>query len=116
MLQPDGKSGALMILFKAFQSISGLSITAFTPCIISVMLCGGIFVAIPTAIPVVPFASNIGMREGRTFGSFSDPSKLSTKSTVLDSISAKTFAVIFCNLDSVYLIAAGPSSKLPKLP
>ena len=32
-------------------------------------LCGGMLVAIPTAMPVVPFTSRFGMRAGRTTGS-----------------------------------------------
>ena len=37
-------------------------------------LCGGILVAIPTAIPSEPFTSRLGNLEGRTEGSLSDPS------------------------------------------
>ncbi len=41
---------------------------------ISVRLCGGIFVAIPTAIPDEPFTNNAGTFVGRTFGSFNESS------------------------------------------
>ncbi len=37
-------------------------------------LCGGMFVAMPTAIPVDPFTSRFGNRAGRTSGSCSSPS------------------------------------------
>ena len=37
----------------------------------SVKLCGGIFVAIPTAIPEEPFINNVGIFEGKTVGSCS---------------------------------------------
>ena len=40
----------------------------------SVMLCGGILVAIPTAIPEEPFTSRLGKRDGNTSGSCSEPS------------------------------------------
>jgi hypothetical protein len=37
-------------------------------------LCGGMFVAIPTAIPEVPLTSRLGNRAGRTSGSCWDSS------------------------------------------
>ena len=37
-------------------------------------LCGGIFVAIPTAIPVEPFTNKFGYLDGNTCGSRSEPS------------------------------------------
>ena len=40
----------------------------------SVKLCGGIFVAIPTAIPDEPFTSKFGILVGRTSGISSVPS------------------------------------------
>ena len=46
------------------------------------MLCGGISVAIPTAMPVAPLSSTLGTREGSTSGSFNVPSKLLPQSTV----------------------------------
>jgi len=50
--------------------MSGLSIKASIASAISRKLCGGIFVAIPTAIPLEPFISRFGMAEGKTLGSF----------------------------------------------
>ena len=48
---------------------------AIIPSHTSFRLCGGILVAIPTAIPVAPFKSRLGSLAGRTVGS----SKLSSK-------------------------------------
>ena len=39
-------------------------------------LCGGMFVAMPTAIPGEPLASRFGKRAGSTTGSVTEPSKL----------------------------------------
>ena len=39
-------------------------------------LWGGIFVAIPTAIPEAPFTSRLGILVGKTEGSVSESSKL----------------------------------------
>ena len=55
---------------------------------ISVRLCGGMLVAMPTAIPLEPFTSRLGMRVGSTTGSTVVSSKLATKSTVSLSMSA----------------------------
>ncbi len=52
--------------------ISGLAITAFKASIISPRLCGGILVAIPTAIPEDPLMSKLGTFVGRTAGSFKE--------------------------------------------
>ena len=49
---------------------SGSSITQQTPSIASTMLWGGIFVAMPTAIPVEPLISRFGSLDGKTVGSF----------------------------------------------
>ena len=48
---------------------SGLSMTIFMASMVSPKLWGGIFVAIPTAIPVEPFTSKLGKRQGRAVGS-----------------------------------------------
>jgi hypothetical protein len=37
-------------------------------------LCGGMLVAIPTAMPMEPFARTFGQRDGRLAGSSSSPS------------------------------------------
>jgi hypothetical protein len=54
--------------------MSGSSIMAMIPSITSPMWCGGMFVAIPTAIPEEPLTSRLGKRAGRTDGSFLDSS------------------------------------------
>ena len=48
---------------------SGLSIISFTASMVSPRLCGGILVAIPTAIPVAPLTRRLGKRAGKTKGS-----------------------------------------------
>ena len=74
-------------------------------------------VAIPTAIPVVPFTRRFGNLLGRTVGSFSVSSKLGMKSTVSLPISASISIDILLSLASVYRMAAAPSpSTEPKLP
>jgi len=67
---PIGKSGPLIYLCSSNISKSGLSISAITALQISVKLCGGILVAIPTAIPEEPLISRLGIRAGNTSGSF----------------------------------------------
>ena len=74
-------------------------------------------VAIPTAIPVVPFTKRLGNLAGNTVGSFSVSSKFGAKSTVSLLISASISIAIFESLASVYLMAAAPSpSTEPKFP
>ena len=53
-------------------------------------LCGGILVAMPTAMPSVPFTSRLGKRQGRTSGSRAVPSKLGFQSTVDLSMSVRS--------------------------
>ena len=87
------------------------------PFITSVRLCGGMLVAIPTAIPEAPLINKFGILFGKTVGSFKLSSKFNCRSTVSLSISANRSSEIFCILASVYLIAAGLSpSTDPKLP
>ena len=66
------------------------------------------FVAIPTAIPVVPFTKIFGNLEGKTTGSFVDSSKFGIKSTVFLLIFLSNSKEIFESLDSVYRMAAAP--------
>ena len=69
-MPPVGKSGA----FTIFMSFSGLrvgsSMSAMQPSTISVRLCGGILVAMPTAIPLEPLISRFGRqrRQDRRLG------------------------------------------------
>ena len=64
-----GKSGPGINSVSSSIVISGLSIMAMIPSMTSPRLWGGIFVAIPTAIPEDPFTSRLGIFEGRTAGS-----------------------------------------------
>ena len=64
-----------MYVISSSIEISGLSINATIPSTTSPRLCGGIFVAIPTAIPFAPFSNKFGSLAGNTTGS----SKLSSK-------------------------------------
>ena len=118
---PVGKSGP----FKTPRISSMLvctpkilsSIIFSTAPITSRRLCGGILVAIPTAIPVVPFTKRFGKRDGKTTGSFSVSSKFGAKSTVSLLMSASISIAIFDSLASVYRIAAAPSPSMdPKFP
>ncbi len=92
MVPPDGKSGAGMIWSSARNRSSRdavrRSITAITPSMTSRMLCGGMLVAMPTAMPVDPFTSRFGKGVGRTTGSSVVSSKFGRKSTVSFSRSA----------------------------
>ena len=57
------------------------------PLTISRRLWGGMFVAMPTAIPWLPLTSRFGKRLGRTWGSFLVSSKLGSQSMVSFSMS-----------------------------
>ena len=73
--------------------------------------------AMPTAMPEVPFTRRLGTRVGRTVGSWKEPSKLGTKSTVSFSMSLRNSSARAVSLTSVYLMAAGGSpSRDPKFP
>ena len=74
MMPPVGKSGPLMCFIRPFTSIDVSSMNATAASIVSRRLCGGMFVAIPTAIPDEPFTSRFGKRAGRTCGSWRDSS------------------------------------------
>ena len=54
--------------------MSGLSMKAIVAAIVSRRLCGGMFVAMPTAMPDEPLTSRFGKRAGSTGGSRSEPS------------------------------------------
>ena len=56
------------------MSSGGSSIIATTASIVSPRWCGGMFVAIPTAMPAEPFTSRFGSRVGSTDGSLVEPS------------------------------------------
>jgi len=87
IIAPVGKSGPFTILHKSSIEHSGSSMILTAASMVSPRLCGGIEVAIPTAIPLEPFTSRFGNLDGRTTGSFSSPSKFGMKSTVSLSMS-----------------------------
>ena len=68
-MAPVGKSGAFIyaLILNGYIIIFDIAIVASTT---SVRLCGGIFVAIPTAIPDVPLINKFGILFGKTVGSF----------------------------------------------
>ncbi|MNT48731.1 hypothetical protein D3C72_1855280 [compost metagenome] len=74
MMPAVGKSGAGISSINSSIVHSGLRSTCSAPSMTSVMLCGGMFVAMPTAIPDEPLISRFGIRVGKTVGSFSLPS------------------------------------------
>ena len=77
---PVGKSGAGTISKSCSVLTISLDIRPLANVTHAVMssrkLCGGMLVAIPTAIPAAPFNSNTGTRAGSTTGSKLDPSKV----------------------------------------
>ncbi len=74
MIPAVGKSGAGTMAMSSSMSIAGLPRTAMQASTTSFRLCGGMFVAIPTAMPEEPFTSRFGSRAGRMRGSDSLPS------------------------------------------
>ena len=66
--------------------------SARAPLTTSVKLCGGMCVAIPTAIPFAPFMRRFGATEGNTTGSWVESSKFGMKSTVSFSISSRSLS------------------------
>ena len=101
MYAPVGKSGALIYSMSPSVSISGLSMYAQHPSMTSLRLCVGMFVAIPTAMPLPPFTRRLGIFVGITVGSCSESSKLLTISTVFFSRSSIICSPIFDSLHSV---------------
>ena len=74
MMPAVGKSGAGTSSISSSIVVSGLASSARQAPITSVRLCGGMLVAIPTAIPDEPLTSRLGSRDGSTVGSCSLPS------------------------------------------
>ena len=87
MMPLVGKSGPLMYSIRSASSASGLSRMQMQASMTSRRLCGGMFVAMPTAMPAEPLTSRFGKREGSTRGSFLDSSKFGSQSTVSFSMS-----------------------------
>ncbi|MOA19301.1 hypothetical protein D3C78_1396730 [compost metagenome] len=71
---PVGKSGPGMICISSGSSIAGFSISAIQPSMTSDRLCGGILVAMPTAMPPAPLTRRFGNLAGMTTGSCKVPS------------------------------------------
>src|SRR6266480_2042381 len=67
--QPVGKSGPFTCFISSSSVMSGLSICAQIPSMTSERLCGGMLVAMPTAMPVPPLTSRLGNAAGKTVGS-----------------------------------------------
>ena len=82
-----GKSGPFICSINSSSVESLLSIKQHIASITSPILCGGILVAIPTAIPLLPFTNKLGNFVGKTTGSSNLSSKFGIKSTVSLSIS-----------------------------
>ena len=74
MMPPVGKSGPGRAVISSAVVTSGLSSIMHVASMVSPRLCGGMLVAMPTAMPLEPLTSKLGKRAGRTVGS----SKLSS--------------------------------------
>ena len=74
IIPPKGKSGPLTILIRSSTVVSGLSNMCKHASKTSVRLCGGMLVAIPTAMPEEPFIRRFGILVGNTSGISSVPS------------------------------------------
>ena len=66
---PVGKSGPFTKCIRSSTVASGWSIRCTVASMISPRLCGGMFVAMPTAMPWLPLTSRLGNRAGSTVGS-----------------------------------------------
>ena len=74
MVPPVGKSGPFTKFMRSSGVAAGLSMRWMVASMTSPRLCGGMLVAMPTAMPWLPFTSRFGKRAGRTFGSSDVPS------------------------------------------
>ena len=63
-----------MTVINSSTVVSGLSMSISTPSMTSRMLWGGMFVAMPTAMPADPFTKSWGNFDGSTDGSLRDSS------------------------------------------
>jgi len=117
MNAPVGKSGPFTSPRSVADGTSGSSIIAVIAAATSRRLCGGMLVAIPTAMPAEPFTRRLGSADGRTVGSSRRSSKFGAKSTVFLSMSVSISTATFVRRDSVYrYAAAGSPSTEPKFP
>ena len=60
MMPPVGKSGPGTMVISSSSAISGLAMIARVASMISPGLCGGMLVAMPTAMPPAPLISRFG--------------------------------------------------------
>ena len=74
MRAPVGKSGPGSTVMSSSVVASGLSMSMHVASMASPRLCVGMFVAMPTAMPLQPLTSRLGKRAGSTDGSRSDSS------------------------------------------
>ena len=102
MTPPVGKSGPLIYSISPARSMSGSSIIAHMPRTTSRRLWGGMLVAMPTAMPWLPFTSRLGKRLGSTWGSLVVSSKLGSQSMVSFSMSVSISQAILDMRASVY--------------
>ncbi len=96
-----GKSGPGSTVMSSSVVASGLSMSIVVASMTSPSECGGMLVAIPTAIPAEPLTSRLGYRAGRTLGSLVDSSKFGIMSTVSLSRSRRSSIAIRVRRDSV---------------
>ena len=71
MMPPVGKSGPLTNFIKSSMVHCGWSTRWTIASQSSPRLCGGMLVAMPTAMPVEPLSRRLGTLEGRTSGCWS---------------------------------------------
>ena len=71
MVPPVGKSGPGTMRINSSSDVFGSASKASVASMISPGLCGGMLVAMPTAMPFPPLTSRFGNIAGRTFGSCS---------------------------------------------
>ena len=102
MMPRVGKSGPVTCCMRSESVASGFSSTQTQALMTSVRLCGGIFVAMPTAMPELPLTSRFGNRHGSTRGSRRVSSKFGSQSTVSLSMSRSISLAIFDRRASVY--------------
>ena len=69
MMPPVGKSGPGTMLMSSSIVSAGLSISATQASMTSPRLCGGMLVAMPTAMPPAPLTRRFGNLAGKTVGS-----------------------------------------------
>ena len=72
MIPAVGKSGAGTMRIRSSMSIAGSFSSATDASMISEMLCGGMLVAMPTAMPPAPLTNRFGNFAGSTVGSRSE--------------------------------------------